>query len=251
LHALLVAGASGAGKSAFLSDLYSGRLASDIRGHLPSGADTWPLVYCNHPEQWRQFATETAATETAGIVIHHDVTLQWRRHQPDIARDPFWQLLQWCDGVTMVVLKPSLKRLLVQWSLAHLGMHPRKIRARKLVAAFARHLTSAIRLLRKPPPPSDPGRIRYPRPVRFLRRVDRGLRSYRMGRIGHFDFYSRPSNVDCMLDIWSEMIAAKTAALPVTRIEIDPESEIGQTARWLMRSLERRPPAVPFNLPTT
>jgi hypothetical protein len=235
LHALIVAGPSGAGKSSLLHELYAGRLAWDVRRHLPPEAETWPLVYCNHPEQWQGFVADgNLAPQTVGLVVHHDITIHWRKHRQELARDPFWQVLERCERVTLVVMRPSSGRLLQQWSRAHLGMRPWKVRARKLLAVSAGRLLRGLRLLRVSKHPRVPGGRRYPRPVRFLKHVDRKLRGYRMRPTWHFDFYRQHGAVERMMRCWDDMIAAKTAALSVTRVELspDPVSQIGKAFGW-------------------
>jgi hypothetical protein len=236
---LIVAGPSGAGKSSLVGELYAGRLAWEVRRHLPTDAARWPLVHCNHPEQWERFVVdEDIASRTAGLVVHHDITLHWRKHQQELARDPFWQVLRRCSRVTLVAVRPSRRRLLDQWSRAHLGMHPWKVRARRLLATAAWRLLRGIRRLRTSKHPRVPGGTRYPRAVNFLKHIDRKLRTYRMGSTGHFDFYRQPGTVEEMLRFWDDMIVAKTTTLPITRIDLqpDPRSEIGTRFRWRIQS---------------
>jgi hypothetical protein len=242
LHALIVAGPSGAGKSALVRELYAGRLAWDVRRHLPPEAETWPLVYCDHPEQWQHFvADDDIASRTTGLVVHHDITLHWRKNQQELARAPFWQILQRCERVTLVFVRPSPRRLLDQWSQAHLGMRPWKVRVRKLVSVSAWRLLRGIRRFRTSKHPRIPGATRYPRRLRFLKHMDHRLRSYRIRPTGHFEFYRQRGAVEQMLRSWDDMIVAKTTALPVTRIDLQPApgSEIGTQFRWRVKARSR------------
>ena len=50
---IVLSSPSGAGKSSFLKELRTGRMAPDIHRALPPGVETWPLVHCNRPEQWQ------------------------------------------------------------------------------------------------------------------------------------------------------------------------------------------------------
>jgi hypothetical protein len=248
LQALIVAGASGAGKSTFLEGLYSGDLAPDLRAYLPSDADGWPLVSCSEPEQWQRFVSgDEALVPVPGIVVHHDITCSWRKHRHEPADDPFWQILHRCDRVTLVVMQLSPRRLRVQWSLARLGMHPWKVRARQHLAVLAWRVLRGIRLLRRSRHPDEPIRMRYPRPLRFLKRVDRKLRTMHARSPGHFDFYRQSANIQQMMATWSDMVEGKMKSLPVTRIEIVPVSRVAADAapNWRVRSIRQiRAPSV-------
>lgn len=238
MQALIVAGPSGVGKSTFLKGLYSGRLASDLRSLLPSDVHRWPMAHCSAPHQW-QWAV--SGPPGPGIVIHHDITHSWRTHGQEPGRAPFWQILHRCDRVTLVVLQLPPRRLLVQWSLDRLGMHPWKVRPRRLLAILAWRVLRGVRLLRRSRRPDQPSQTRYPRRLRFLKRVDRKLRSLRMLPTQHFDFYRRPANVERMMASWSNMVETKTGSLPVTRIEMEPvlrvAADTGPT--WRVSSIKR------------
>jgi len=241
LHALIVAGPSGAGKSSLLRELHAGDLAPHVRRHLPPGAQSWPVVFSNRPQEWQPFLSDLdAASTTAGFAVHYDITTMWRMLNQELEHDPFWQVLRRCEAVTLIVMRPTPRRLLDQWSHAHLGVRGLwRVHARRLLAASAPLLRACIRRLRIAKHPRIPNRARFPRPIRFLRRVDRALRSYRLRPAEIFDFYPHRGRVEQMLRSWNDVATAKTGALPVSRIELvpDPATEIGKTFGWQVQAI--------------
>lgn len=242
MHAVIVAGPSGAGKSTFLTELRASRLAAEIRRHLPIGIEAWPHLDSCFPRQWEPFLADTdLPSRTMGIVVHYDMTWHWHSLKEDFSRDPFWQVLNGCEHVMLVLIQPSPKRLLKQWSLARLGVSPWKVHARGLAARFASTVLAGLRRLRSEHP-RGARRMRYPRPVRFLKRVDRSLRRYCRPAESHFDFYRRRGNVEHMMKSWDEVVAAKTATLPVVRIRLvpSPAARIRRTFGWRVEAIETK-----------
>jgi hypothetical protein len=243
LHAVIVAGPSGAGKTTFLTELRAGRLEADVRRHLPVGVEAWPHVDSCIPRQWEPFLVDAdCSSRTTGFVVHYDMTRHWNRLEQDFSRDPFWQLLHRCECATLVLIQPSPSRLLRQWSLRRLGMAPWQVHMRRLVGRLAFSLLALLRRLRRKHP-RRPQRLRYPRPVRFLKYVDHLLHRYRPAQTGSFDFYRRRRNVEDMMQAWDEVTAALTAAFPVTRLHLvpDPAHKIAHTFGWIVTAVETKP----------
>jgi hypothetical protein len=243
LHAVIVAGPSGAGKTTFLTELRAGRLEADVRRHLPVGVEAWPHVDSCIPRQWEPFLVDAdCSSRTTGFVVHYDMTRHWNRLEQDFSRDPFWQLLHRCECATLVLIQPSPSRLLRQWSLRRLGMAPWQVHMRRLVGRLAFSLLALLRRLRRKHP-RRPQRLRYPRPVRFLKYVDHLLHRYRPAQTGSFDFYRRRRNVQDMMQAWDEVTAALTAAFPVTRLHLvpDPAHKIAHTFGWIVTAVETKP----------
>jgi hypothetical protein len=243
LHAVIVAGPSGAGKTTFLTELRAGRLEADVRRHLPVGVEAWPHVDSCIPRQWEPFLVDAdCSSRTTGFVVHYDMTRHWNRLEQDFSRDPFWQLLHRCECATLVLIQPSPSRLLRQWSLRRLGMAPWQVHMRRLVGRLAFSLLALLRRLRRKHPRRQQS-LRYPRPVRFLKYVDHFLHRYRPAQTGSFDFYRRGRNVQDMMQAWDEVTAALTAAFPVTRLHLvpDPAHKIAHTFGWIVTAVETKP----------
>ena len=239
-HVLLVAGPSGAGKSAFLSELAAGRLQPDVLAHLPHSADSWREVWCNRPKDWQSFLMP-AAPRLPGLAVHYDITLKWLTLGPALGHDPFWQVLDRCQSVTLVNIRPPRERLLDQWTHAHLGVRGVwNVRRKTLMAAWSPHLLAVLRKLCAVPHPRKRKGLRYRHPFRFLKHLDRRLRNCRIQSTRSFEFYSEPGNIEGMLRSWDAVVAAKISTLPVKRIELVPDhnAEIGRTFGWRVVAVE-------------
>lgn len=234
-HALIVAGPSGAGKTAFLRALTDGRLPPQIRAHLPANAETWRNI-CSITQQqdWKALIAN-GAPPVAGVALHYDMTSMWFRHRPDFGRDPVWQILDHCDAVTLVTIRPSPERLLEQWCHAHLGNQTGwDILWKKLRAAGPAFTVKLIRMLRKPVGSDVPQRWRYPRKLRLLKRLDLRLREIRMPSTRSLNFYQGPGNIETMLHRWEQTIGARLSSRPVKRVDLtpDPNGKIGSAPAW-------------------
>jgi hypothetical protein len=241
-HVLIVAGPSGAGKSAFLRELAAGRLQPDILAHLPASSETWREVWCNRRHEWGPLLTpEENAPTLPGIAVHFDITFKWMMLRAALELDPFWQVLGKCQAVTVVNIRPPHERLVDQWTQAHLGVRDVwSVRRKTLLAAWSPRLLAALRKLRKRAPKRK--RWQYPRPVRFLKHLDRGLQNCAIPTIDSFNFYRSPGNIETMLRSWDAVLAAKTATLPIKRIELTPDSaaEIARTFRWRVVAVQQQ-----------
>lgn len=235
-HALIVAGPSGAGKSTFLLELAAGHLPPEMRALLPPGSESWQVICGGQPEQWRPYLTLDGSSPQAGVAIHYDVTLAWMRHKQDYAADPFWRVLQNCGTLTWVEIRPSRSRLIRQWSRAHLGTANLLLAwLQPLRARAIRHMLSAMRSFRLPHDEADRRHWRYPRPLRFLKRIDRKLRPATFApKHNLLAFYARQANLDMVLSAWDRAAPAIVKMGIDQRIEIAPDlgARIGALPRW-------------------
>ena len=234
----VLAGPSGAGKTAFLRELAAGRLQDEIQQLLPEGANTWREVWNNLREHWEPLlARDRLDAKVAGIAVHYDITLQWLLLNGNLDRDPFWEVLKRSEAVTLVNIRPSRKRLLRQWMHHHLGVRSLWMaHSKKAIAICAWRLLSRLRRLRTKFVRRKK-QWRYPHRIRYLKYVDRALAlesQVLAQEFPAFDFYCVRRNVDSMLDSWDAVTAAKLAAMRVTRIELAPDdrSEIARAFRW-------------------
>ena len=234
-HALIVAGPSGAGKSTFIRDLAARRLPVEIAEQLPALPTTWRVVCSTTPDAWEPLLN---GSDLRGVILHYDITSMWFLCDGDLARDPFWAIVDRCRSATLVVIRPTRHRLIAQWCHSHQGTKdPRRVVWNRMRAAVAALAMTKIRRFRRPMGDPDVPRWRYPRPLRFLKHVDRTLRAARVPRsIRAFDLYRTRGRLAEMMHAWDQTASARLQALSVKRIEIapDPLSEIGQASGWRM-----------------
>lgn len=241
MHALIVAGASGAGKSAFLEALRNGGLPADIRRHLPAGAEHWPSIRCEWQSDWEHLLADPEAMRLiTGLSCHYDMTFSWRHFEQDFAADPFWQAVRCCTALTIVVIRPPHRRLREQWMHSHLGTRSRWVVGwRRLLETASIISLAGLRRLRIMPHPRRPGRKHFPRPLRRLKRLQRWLRSQpRLPPTWPISFYLHSGNIERMLACWNETVAEQAGAIPTARIELapDPATAIGERPAWQVES---------------
>lgn len=224
-HVLIVAGPSGAGKTAFLRELAAGRLQQEILRHLPDDSHTWREVFSNEETAWRPLLSRDAGTEQiAGLAVHYDVTLMWMALDRALEVDPFWEMLKTCEAATVVNIRPTRIRLLRQWIPAHLGVS--WLWAAHCKAWYSASYAKALLGLRARFSGRDFGLLR------FLKEREE-LLERRIRKFNWFHFYRGPGNVERMMRSWDSVAAAKLGDLPVTQIEIAPcETEVAKTFRW-------------------
>lgn len=244
MHALIVAGPSGAGKSAFLDELRDGGLPAEIRRYLPAGAEHWPSIRCEWQSDWEHLLANPEATRsTIGLSCHYDMTHSWQSFKGDFAADPFWQTMRCCTALTIVVIRPSPRRLREQWMQSHLGTRsPWMVRWRRLLETATAISLAGLSRLRIMPHPRLPGRKHFPRPLRRLKRLQRWLHSRpRLQPTWPISFYRQPRNIERMLACWNETVSELAAAIPTVRIELapDPATAIGERPVWRMEASAR------------
>jgi hypothetical protein len=120
---LVVAGPSGCGKSAFISQLISGQLPSDVLLQLPLGVEGWPLLQANESRH----SDFNVDGQSPGVIFHYDLCRLL--YFGDFRRDVALRIIEMAQAVTIVHLKASAERLLAQLShretiKAHLRDHP-------------------------------------------------------------------------------------------------------------------------------
>lgn len=235
-QALIVAGASGAGKTTLLRLLAAGQLPQTIVAELPRGAERWPVVCAAHPEQWGIFdQCGESGRGLDGIAVHYDVTHAWHSHNRSYTRDPFWRYLRTCPKVTWLEIRPPRHRLIAQWCNARLG-RPSVLRLRlwNLFAGSIEALLAAMRRLRRQTGTSTAPHWRYPRRLRFLKRIDLKLRHIASIPTSTLAFYRRSGRAEQMLDHWNEFANEMLGPRLVKRVALSPDqdSTIGRHMSW-------------------
>jgi hypothetical protein len=240
-HALIVAGPSGAGKSTFLRELTAGRLAPEIRAHLPQHVATWPEIESHRLPDWQPLLQPGGdAPAIDGIAVHYDITLAWHRQEHDFKRDPFWQVLNNCAAATWVEIRPPGNRLIAQWCRAHMNAPGvAAIRLRQLGAGAARAALSIMRRLRRQVGTASAPHWRYPRLLRFLKQIDLKLRGVTVKPTDTLDFYRHRGNIEQLLQTWDEATVDIAGPRLVKRIELAPNrgSRIGIDASWQLAAV--------------
>lgn len=246
-QALIVAGPSGAGKSSFLRALKSGQLPPDLVAELPRDSARWHVVCAGQPHEWSILTQGDAKNgQLQGIAIHYDVTTAWRWHNCDFKQDPFWRLLRDCPEFTWVEIRPPKRRLIAQWCNFQLGApSTHRIRLRNLYAATIKALLAFIRRLRRQMGTPAAPHWRYPRRLRFLKRLDLRLRDITPIQTSTLEFYRQPGNLEGMLDRWDEAADDMFGARLVKRMTLAPDhdSQVGRRMSWRATAVAALAPA--------
>lgn len=111
---LVVAGASGVGKSTFMERLADGALEPSIAGHLPPDAPAWPLIGPRHHPEWLPQMRERARDghRTAGAVLHMDTT---GLHETPHEFAPAMQIVDLAQSVFVVEVRAPSHRVMTQF----------------------------------------------------------------------------------------------------------------------------------------
>ena len=142
-YVLIVAGASGAGKSTFMSQLKDGTLSPAIIAALPSGASGWP--HTNGSKIRRTIGCKIGAngvSEIEGLVFHYDIM---RVHETKIVsydRDAALASLAKTETVIAVLIRAAPEQLARQLR--------RKLPGTTGVAGALRYVEARLRRLVKP-----------------------------------------------------------------------------------------------------
>ena len=236
-QALIVAGPSGAGKTAFLRALAAGQVRPALMAELPPGAERWPVVCAGHPDQWSFFDRDAEGDRgPAGVAVHYDVTTAWHWHKRSFLQDPFWGLLRDCPMITWVEIRPPRDRLIAQWCNVQIGRPSvLGIRLWNLYAAAIATLLKIMRATRRQTGTAAAPHWRYPRPLRLLKRIDLRLREIAPIPTSTLEFYRQAGNVEQMLDRWDEAANEIFGARLVKRIALVPDQHnpVGRRMSWL------------------
>lgn len=145
-HLLVLAGASGAGKSTFLEQLAGGSLSRDVRDRIPAGAENWMRLQSSGYKQWLPAITEAIRQkETPGIVLHYDMT-RGAVLKGTYADDPVLGLLKMAQSITVITLAPASEQIAEQLLKRTLGSGTKPVmRMKRLLLAANRTVRRYLR----------------------------------------------------------------------------------------------------------
>jgi hypothetical protein len=140
LHVLLVAGASGGGKSTFIRLLGERRLGRDILAALPEGAWRWPVLEVNNmlKKGLSLDAMLAGVGSAAGAILHYDIAYIHRFALGAYERDPASELFGQVGRLDTVLVKTDVDRLTRQHRERHQAQVASKNRAELLWGAWVR-----------------------------------------------------------------------------------------------------------------
>jgi hypothetical protein len=140
LHVVLVAGASGGGKSTFIRLLSERHLGRDILAALPEGAWRWPVLEVNNmlKKGLSLDAMLAGVGSAAGAILHYDIAYIHRFALGTYERDPASELFGQVGRLDTVLVKTDLDRLTRQHQERHQAQVSSKNRAELLWGAWVR-----------------------------------------------------------------------------------------------------------------
>ena len=217
---IIVAGVSGSGKTAFLSQLKSGRLPDGLV--LPVGAADWPIVQiepgkrvCIQKLRRSITSRQSLPRRAQGVILHYDLK-GWGEGHSDFENDPALALVSLARAVTVINLRVSRDRIIRQltdretkksakyereqgrlmWQLALPAL---KVADHILPKSFAR-------VIRRHTP--------Y-RKSRFLERLEVKIRAYAL-----------PGRLEEIHSRWAAYLSSiEKAGKPMKQIFVEPEAE--------------------------
>ena len=138
---VIVAGASGAGKSTFLHQLERGELEPEILSRLPHGASRWPQTNGFRIRGRLQETTdETGVLLVRGLVLHYDIMRIFETRISGYAEDPALATLAKAAAITAVIVRPSDQQL-----ARHAAQKSKRGRITRLLGSIERRFRMAMR----------------------------------------------------------------------------------------------------------
>jgi hypothetical protein len=202
-HLLVVAGASGSGKSTFLKQLVDGGLPAELLAALPPGAAAWPQTNGRRVIRGTLRPLGTPPM-LQGLVLHYDVMRPFETALSDYGDDRSLAVLGAAEKITLVVVRASGDQLARQV----VGRPPKR---RMLDAVGVARLRNAWSGLRGRPS--------------LYAGIAEDARHAKL-----VDLYGRPGFVDGWYARWDAFIrraAGKRLTLPIAEVEPVPGGERG------------------------
>ncbi len=154
-HLLLIAGASGSGKSTFIQEFLNGTLAPEIRAALPIDAHSWSHAFGRRRLLWRR---RKDGEKARGQILHQEITEPYRHNQLsgdaqspgricEVHQSPqFLKRVATVEKIYVVIVRPSRETLIRQLTERTAVLHFPVI-ARSKAARFAPQIRKLERAL--------------------------------------------------------------------------------------------------------
>jgi hypothetical protein len=137
-HLMIVAGASGAGKSTFVSQFITGELAAAARAQLPAGAENWMQLRVGGFDDWLPALLLRAKQEQIpGVILDYDMVGRGILDGCDYADDPILHMTKIAKTITVVNIRPSVEKIIGQLIKRENARVPRHVDARGHIRAAA------------------------------------------------------------------------------------------------------------------
>ena len=223
-HVIVVAGPSGAGKNAFITQLMWGQMQADVLAALQLRPREAELIAELDHALWMPNLLDFPAGRTP--VMHYEMTHTGLAYSNGFERDPALQILRMAETATIVNLRPPRDRLIRQWGGAHLQTRTVwQVRLRYVLDPLARAIHRTIRKV--------PRNVRRPR---FLwRAVTRWSKRQPIPHRPVASLYLRRDGLTGLYRSWDAFVRQAEGWTQLRQIDVqpDPASSIGtQAARW-------------------
>jgi hypothetical protein len=223
-HVIVVAGPSGAGKNAFITQLMWGQMQADVLAALQLRPREAELIAELDHALWMPNVLDFPEGRTP--VMHYEMTHTGLAFNDGFERDPALQILRMAETATIVNLRPPRDRLIRQWGAAHLQTRTvSQVRLRYALGAFARAIH---RTIRKVP--------RHARRPRFLwRKATRWSKRQLIPHRPVGSLYLQRDGLASLYRSWDAFVRQAEWWTQLRQIDVqpDPDSPIGtQAARW-------------------
>jgi len=230
---IVVAGLSGAGKSAFMRNVATGRLPAKIQEQLPASARMWvqsghsyPELkrFAKHPDQFPWLVTDPKDLRDLGLILPYDLTRRSHAYVENYAADPLLQVVLMASEVLVINVRPEPDRLLRQWAYVHMGAHTfeeiyEKEHAWRLSLLGHKLVKTGRRV--------SPALVRYIkrwRPLKAARKKVRAqIASVRKDPRPWLKTYESARRIGTLFDRWQAFLAMAAArGVTIRQIDVEP-----------------------------
>ena len=221
---IVVAGPSGAGKNAFITQLMWGQMQADVLAALQLRPREAELIAELDHALWMPNVLDFPEGRTP--VMHYEMTHTGLAFSDGFERDPALQILRMAETATIVNLRPLRDRLIRQWGAAHLETRTVwQVRLRYTIDAIAREIHRTIRKV-----PRNARRPRF-----FWRALTRWSKRQQIPHRPVGSLYLQRDGLASLYRSWDAFVTQAELWTELRHVDVqpDPNSPIGtQAARW-------------------